>query len=56
MRYRLLTDFGGFLWWLLIKLGKTSLEVEQTKEKWARNLFFLIVLLLSITIISINLF
>lgn len=40
MRYRALTDLGGFLWWLLIKFAKTDLEEEQTKNNWARNIFF----------------
>ena len=42
MRYELLTNIGGFLWWTLIKFCKTSLKSEQTKDKWSRNLFFLI--------------
>jgi len=42
MRYELLTNIGGFLWWILIKFCKTNLKSEQTKDKWSRNLFFLI--------------
>ena len=42
MRYELLTDLGGFLWWLLIKFCKTNLEKEQSKDKWSRNIFFLV--------------
>ena len=56
MRYRALTDFGGFLWWLIIRFGKTELEEEQTKEKWARNLFFLIILGLIIAFLTIKVF
>jgi hypothetical protein len=44
MRYGLLTDLGGLVWWLLIKFCKTNLEEEQSKDKWSRNIFFLIVI------------
>ncbi len=43
MRFQLENDIGGFLWWLLIKFRKTNLKEEQSKEKWSRNIFFLIV-------------
>jgi hypothetical protein len=41
MRFRLESDIGGLLWWLLIRFCKTKLEDEQTKDKWSRNIFFL---------------
>ena len=56
MRYIVLTDFGGFLWWLLIKFCKTKLLDEQSEDKWVRNILFLIVLGLITTFISIKLF
>lgn len=43
MRYTDLSDIGGFLWWILIKFKQTNLKDEQSNEKWARNIFFLIV-------------
>lgn len=43
MRYTDLSDIGGFLWWILIKFRHTKLKEEQSNEKWARNIFFLIV-------------
>lgn len=43
MRYTDLSDTGGFLWWILIKFRQTKLKEEQSNEKWARNIFFLIV-------------
>ena len=43
MRYELLADIGGFLWWLLIKFCSTKLKDEQTKKKWSRNIFVFIV-------------
>ena len=42
MRYTDLSDIGGFLWWILIKFRQTKLKEEQSNEKWARNIFFLI--------------
>ena len=43
MRYTDLSDIGRFLWWILIKFRQTKLKEEQSNEKWARNIFFLIV-------------
>lgn len=43
MRYTDISDIGGFLWWILIKFRQTKLKEEQSNEKWARNIFFLIV-------------
>lgn len=43
MRYTDLSDIGGFLWWILIKFRQTKLKEEQSNKKWARNIFFLIV-------------
>ena len=43
MRYTDLSDIGGFLWWILIKFRQTKLKEEESNEKWARNIFFLIV-------------
>jgi hypothetical protein len=56
MRYILLTDFGGFLWWSLIKFCKTKLKDEQSEDKWARNILFVIVLGLIVAFISIKFF
>lgn len=56
MRFRLESNIGGFLWWLLIKFCKTKLEDEQAQDKWARNILFLIVLGLIATFISIKFF
>jgi hypothetical protein len=56
MRYTDLCDLGGFLWWLLIKFCKTKLEDEQTKEKWSRNIFFLLVIGIGLAFIVIKFF
>ena len=56
MRFRLESNIGGFLWWLLIKFCKTKLLDEQSEDKWVRNILFLIVLGLITTFISIKLF
>lgn len=54
MAYEFLTDIGGFLWWSLIKFGKTDLKKEQSKEKWSRNLIFLIAIGYLIGFLSIK--
>jgi len=54
MRYEVFTDIGGFLWWTIIKFCKTDLKKERSKEKWSRNLFFLIILGYLIAFISIK--
>lgn len=40
MRYKPLTDLGGFLWWIIVKFCKTELGEEQKQENWARNFTF----------------
>ncbi len=44
MRYTDFSDVGGFLWWLFIKQRKTNLIDERKEEKWARNIFVLVLL------------
>jgi len=56
MRYTDFSDFGGFLWWLLIKFCKTNLADEQTKDKWSRNIFFLIVIGFILGFVSVKFF
>lgn len=56
MRYTDFSDLGGFLWWLLIKFCKTKLEDEQAKDKWSRNIFFVIILGIMIAFISVKFF
>ena len=56
MRLTYLTDLGGFLWWLLIRFCKTDLDNEQSKGKWSRNIFFLIILGFLIAFLKIELF
>jgi hypothetical protein len=56
MRYELLTDIGGFLWWIFIKFCSTKLEEEQTKEKWSRNIIVFIVAAYLIAFVTIKIF
>lgn len=44
MRYSDLSDIGGFLWWFLVKFRKTDLVEEQSKKKWERNIFILVII------------
>jgi len=54
MRYQLESDIGGFLWWLLIRFCKTDLKEEQSKDKWSRNVFFLIAIGTAIGFIAVK--
>ena len=54
MRDELLTDIGGFLWWLIVRRCKTELKKEQTKENWSRNYFFLIVIVFLIALMTLK--
>lgn len=56
MEFELFSELGGYLWWLLIKFGKTDLKKEQSQEKKSRNLIFLIALGYLIAFITIKLF
>ncbi len=56
MRYQLESDIVGFLWWLLIKFCKTNLKEEQSKDKWSRNIFLLIVISIIIGFIAVKFF
>ncbi len=56
MRYKIESDIGVFLWWVLIKFCKTDLKEEQAENKWSRNIFFLAVLGLIVAFISIKFF
>jgi len=37
-RFEWLNEIGGFLFWLLIKFGKTNLEEEQSIKNVPRNI------------------
>jgi hypothetical protein len=56
MRYVIISDLGGFLWWLLIKFCRTNLLEEQGEDKWARNIFFLCMLGIITAIVVIKFF
>ncbi len=56
MEFELFSDLGGYLWWLFIKFRKTDLKKEQSQEKRARNLFFLIVLAYLIAFFTLKIF
>ena len=54
-RYMFLVKLGGFLWWFLVKFGKTKLNQEQLEEKKERNIFFLVIIII-ISFIKIKFF
>ena len=54
--YSLLNHLGGFIWWLCVKFCRTSLKEEQAENKWSRNIFLMIVLIIFLGIVSVNFF
>lgn len=56
MRYKIESDVGGFLWWLLIKFCKTDLKEEQADDKWGRNIFFVIIVGFVIAFLTLKVF
>jgi hypothetical protein len=56
MRFPLFHYLGGLLWWLFIKFCKTDLEDEQSEEKWSRNVFFMMIIIVVLMFISVKFF
>lgn len=54
-RYDWILDFGGFLWWLFIRFGRTNLKEEQTHKHDFRNFWVVVVLVILLTFISVKL-
>jgi hypothetical protein len=54
--YRYQGQIGGFLWWLLIRFCKTKLEDEQTHDKMARNVFFIVMIVFVMMFIAVKFF
>jgi len=52
---RYIVNFGGTLWWVLIRFCRTDLQNERTKQKSARNFLFLILICYLIAFFSIKL-
>ncbi len=55
MRYILLSDLGGFLYWAIFKFCKTNLKEEQSTKNWSRNTFIFIIVIVLIFFLSIQL-
>ena len=47
--WRVFRDIGGLIWWGVVKLGRTKLELEQAKINWSRNVNVSICFILLIT-------
>jgi hypothetical protein len=55
MRYILLSDIGGLMYWTIFKFCKTDLKEEQSKNNWSRNIFiFIIAFILILSFYSIK--
>lgn len=50
-----IVNFGGTLWWALIRFGRTKLDDEHRNEKSARNFIFLLFICYLIAFITIKL-
>ena len=51
---RPIIELGGFLWWLIIRFGKTSLKKEQSEKYGARNIFFICSLIIFLCFLKIK--
>jgi hypothetical protein len=52
-RFELEAHIGGFIFWLFFKFCRTNLEVEQNKNKKARNVFVFYAIAIFITFLSV---
>ena len=55
-RFKIEGDIGGFIWWIIIKFGKTKLEQEIKDENAPRNILTFYLLVGLIIFITIKLF
>lgn len=53
-KYRVEGDIGGFLWWGIVKFGKTKLEEEIKYENAPRNIliFYSLMMLIGFVIVK----
>jgi|JI8StandDraft_1071087.scaffolds.fasta_scaffold662697_1 hypothetical protein len=56
IKFRLEAEIGGFIWWRIIKLGKTKLEEETGDDNAPRNIFVFYLLLGLLFFISFKYF
>jgi len=54
MRFQLLSDIGGFIYWIIIKFCKSDLEIELAKNNWARNILIFLILFVIVMFISVK--
>jgi hypothetical protein len=54
MRYGLFSDIGGFIYWLVFKFCKSDLQIELSKNNWARNIFITLITIFIITFLSVK--
>ena len=55
-KFKLEGDIGGFVWWGILKLGKTKLDDEIKDENAPRNILTFYLLLGLLIFISVKLF
>ncbi len=55
MRYELLNEIGGFIYWIIFKFCKTKLSEEQNIKNRERNIFIFIISIFILGFISVKL-
>jgi len=53
-RNTVFVEIGGFLWWLFIRFGQTSLKKEQSEKYDARNVLFIFIFIMIISFVKIK--
>lgn len=48
----MISDFGGILWWVLIKFCRTNIDDELSDKKKPRNIICLSVVIILISLIA----
>jgi hypothetical protein len=55
-KFKIEGNIGGFLWWGIVKFGKTELEEETKDENASRNIFVFYLLVFLISFITVKYF
>ena len=53
-KFRVEADIGGFVWWGIVKFGKTKLDEETKVENAPRNIFIFYLLVIFIGFVIVR--
>ena len=53
-KYDWLNELGGFIFWFLIKFGKTNLKQEQSIEKAPRNIIIFCFFIVAVCLLNLK--